>query len=47
MNTNLRSIQATALTLFTEELPWLKGADLDLVMGPAFCDWIGWETAGS
>ena len=30
------------VTLFTEELPWLKGADLDLVMGRAFCDWIGW-----
>ena len=24
------------------ELPWLKGADLKLVMGEAFCDWIGW-----
>lgn len=31
------------VTLFTEELPWLKGADLELVMGPAFCDWIGWN----
>jgi predicted TIM-barrel fold metal-dependent hydrolase len=35
------------VTLFTEELPWLKGADLDLVMGQAFCDWIGWDTAGA
>jgi predicted TIM-barrel fold metal-dependent hydrolase len=33
------------VTLFTEELPWLKGADLDLVMGQAFCDWIGWVVA--
>jgi hypothetical protein len=31
------------VTLFTEELPWLHGADLDLVMGQAFCDWIGWQ----
>jgi predicted TIM-barrel fold metal-dependent hydrolase len=31
------------VTLFTDELPWLKGADLDLVMGQAFCDWIGWD----
>lgn len=31
------------VTLFTEELPWLKGADLDLVMGRAYCDWIGWK----
>jgi predicted TIM-barrel fold metal-dependent hydrolase len=35
------------VTLFTEELPWLHGADLDLVMGQAFCDWIGWQTSGS
>ena len=33
------------VTLFTEELPWLHGADLDLVMGQAFCDWIGWQTS--
>src|SRR5580698_3913902 len=31
------------VTLFTEELPWLHGADLDLVMGQAFCDWTGWQ----
>jgi predicted TIM-barrel fold metal-dependent hydrolase len=30
------------VTLFTEELPWLKGRDLDLVMGEALCSWIGW-----
>ena len=26
------------VTLFTEELPWLKGRDLDLVMGEALCN---------
>lgn len=31
------------VTLFTEELPWLKGRDLELVMGRALCDWIGWQ----
>jgi predicted TIM-barrel fold metal-dependent hydrolase len=31
-----------AVTLFTEELPWLNGADLDLVMGKAVSDWLGW-----
>jgi predicted TIM-barrel fold metal-dependent hydrolase len=31
------------ITLFTEELPWLKGEDLELVMGRAICDWIGWR----
>jgi predicted TIM-barrel fold metal-dependent hydrolase len=31
------------LTLFTEELPWLKGRDLELVMGEAVCNWLGWR----
>ena len=33
------------VTFFTEELPWLKGADLEDVMGRALCDWIGWDYA--
>ena len=31
------------VTMFTEELPWLNGSDLELVMGRALCDWIGWK----
>jgi predicted TIM-barrel fold metal-dependent hydrolase len=31
------------VTLFTEELPFLRAADKELVMGQAFCDWIGWK----
>jgi len=31
------------VTLFTEELPWLEGRDLDLLMGRAVCDWLGWK----
>ena len=31
------------VTLFTEELPWLKGRDLELVMGRAICDCLGWK----
>ena len=31
------------ITMFTEELPWLKGGDLELVMGRAVCDWVGWR----
>jgi hypothetical protein len=31
------------VTLFTEELPWLKGHDLELVMGRAVCNWLGWK----
>jgi hypothetical protein len=29
------------VTLFTEELPQLKGRDLELVMDRAASDWIG------
>ncbi|MER6394770.1 amidohydrolase family protein [Kitasatospora sp. NPDC001603] len=32
-----------SVTMFTEELPWLRGRDLDLVMGEAVADWIGWR----
>jgi len=28
------------ITLFTEELAWLNGRDLEQVMGRALCDWI-------
>lgn len=31
-----------AVTLFTEELPWLAGDDRDRVMGRALCDWLDW-----
>ncbi len=31
------------VTMFTEEMPWLKGRDLELVMGRALCDWLGWQ----
>jgi predicted TIM-barrel fold metal-dependent hydrolase len=34
------------VTLFTEELPWLKGRDLELVMGDALCAWLDWQPAG-
>ena len=33
------------VTFFTEELPWLKGADLEGVMGRSLCAWIGWDIA--
>jgi predicted TIM-barrel fold metal-dependent hydrolase len=35
-----------AITLFTEELPWLRGEDLELVMGQAICDWLEWPPPG-
>jgi predicted TIM-barrel fold metal-dependent hydrolase len=31
------------VTMFTEELPWLKGQDLEGVMGRGVCDWLGWR----
>ena len=31
------------VTMFTEEMPWLKGRDLELVMGAAFVEWLGWK----
>ncbi|MBV8889078.1 MAG: amidohydrolase [Alphaproteobacteria bacterium] len=31
------------VTMFTEQLPWLKGRDLELVMGEAVCTWWGWN----
>jgi hypothetical protein len=35
------------VTVFTEELPWLKGRDLELVIGKALCNWVGWRLPGS
>ena len=34
------------VTLFTDELAWLSGKDLQLVMGDALCEWLGWDGAG-
>jgi predicted TIM-barrel fold metal-dependent hydrolase len=31
------------VSLFTEELPWLRGRDQELVMGRAVCEWLGWK----
>jgi predicted TIM-barrel fold metal-dependent hydrolase len=44
--TRMRCTWRQCVTLFTEELPWLKGNDLELVMGQALCDWIGWGQPG-
>ena len=34
-----------AVTMFTEELPWLKGADLEGVMGRGISEWLSWPEA--
>jgi len=31
------------VTMFTEEMPWLKGRDREQVMGAAFVRWLGWQ----
>jgi predicted TIM-barrel fold metal-dependent hydrolase len=31
------------VTMFTEELPWLKGQELEWVMGRGIAAWIGWD----
>jgi predicted TIM-barrel fold metal-dependent hydrolase len=31
------------VTMFAEEMSWLKGRDLERVMGGAFVDWLGWK----
>jgi predicted TIM-barrel fold metal-dependent hydrolase len=31
------------VTMFTEEMPWLKGRDKEQVMGQAFVAWLGWK----
>jgi L-fuconolactonase len=30
------------IDLFTKEMPWLKGDDLEGVMGRGVCEWLGW-----
>ena len=44
--TRLSCTYRECVTMFTEEMPWLKGNDLDLVMGRALCDWVGWDLKG-
>jgi predicted TIM-barrel fold metal-dependent hydrolase len=31
------------IDLFTKELPWLEGEDLEWVMGRGVCTWLGWH----
>jgi hypothetical protein len=31
------------VTMCTEELPWLEERDLELVMGRAVRNWLGWK----
>lgn len=31
-----------AVTMFTEEMPWLDAKDLEVIMGRALCEWFDW-----
>jgi predicted TIM-barrel fold metal-dependent hydrolase len=41
--TRMRCSWRECMTHFTENLPWLKGRDLERVMGAGIADWIGWR----
>ncbi|HEV2009028.1 MAG TPA: amidohydrolase family protein [Burkholderiales bacterium] len=32
-----------AITMFTEELPWLTTEDKSWIMGRGICEWLGWQ----
>ena len=39
----LPCIYRQGVTMFTEEMPWLKGQDLEWVMGRGVCEWLDWK----
>ncbi len=32
------------ITMFTEELAWLKPEDKEWIMGRGVCEWLGWNS---
>ena len=32
-----------AVTMFTEEIPWLTADDREWIMGRGLCEWLGWQ----
>lgn len=40
--TRIESSWSECVDMFVHELPWLHGRDLELVMGEAMSEWIGW-----
>ncbi|CAH2804635.1 MAG: hypothetical protein CBARDCOR_6164 [uncultured Caballeronia sp.] len=41
--TRLHGSWGECVTMFVDDLPWLKGRDLERVMGAGISDWIGWR----
>lgn len=44
--TRLPCTYLQAVTLFTEELPWLTESDKEWVMGGGICEWLNWPLQG-
>jgi hypothetical protein len=42
---SVRSGYRQGVTMFTEELPWLRGKDQEKVMGQGIVDWLEWKRA--
>jgi predicted TIM-barrel fold metal-dependent hydrolase len=40
--TRMRCTYYECIHLFTEHFSWLKGDDLEWVMGKGVCEWLGW-----
>lgn len=41
--THLPCSYRQAVTMVTEEIPWLTGEDKEWIMGRGVCEWIGWN----
>ena len=39
----LRGSYRECVTMFTEDMPWLSGDDLEWIMGWGVCEWLGWR----
>jgi predicted TIM-barrel fold metal-dependent hydrolase len=39
----LRCSYREAVTMFTEEIPWLTSGDKEWIMGRSLCEWLGWN----
>lgn len=40
----LRGNYRECVTVFTEEMGWLSGKDLEWIMGSTLCEWLGWPS---
>ena len=41
--TKLTCSYRQAVTMFTEEIPWLTTEDKEWIMGRGLCEWLGWK----